>query len=166
MRRPRAFTLVELTVVLLTMALFAAMVLPAVSHAARGTGLSTTRDKLRDLLEFARASAVSRKRPVTVNVAPQRRRVWVTLQTTALPWIDKEQPPTRVLAAMEIPEKLRIEVEYLADDPPAASTDWHRVRFASDGRAPDVRLALVDPSQRRLAVRVTSASGRVRVEEP
>ena len=90
--RANSFTLIELMLVLVIMAIFAGMIMPAMFRALKGASLRTTGNKLCELLDFAYASAVSHRRPVLVNIDPERRRCWVSLRSISLPWLAEEKP--------------------------------------------------------------------------
>jgi len=172
-RHHPGFTLIELIVALVIMAVFAGMVMPAVSRAFRGAGLKTTGDKLCELLAFAHAAAVSRKRPVVVNIDPDRRLCWVTLQTVSLPWLDDGEDAAReerTLARMEWPATIRV----ILSRPAEAETDssrirraenWETIAFRSDGRAADVLIELSDDEDKYLEIEITGVTGRARKKD-
>jgi len=141
---------------------------PAVSRAARGSGARATGEKLRDVLQFAYASAVARKRPVVVHLSSERRRCRVTLRRVSLPWLetDEKQPETRTLATMVIPERVRLDVSRLDEEPleQASETAWEQIVFRSNGRAADMRIVLEDDDE-RFEIEIVAATGQVRVGE-
>jgi uncharacterized protein (TIGR02596 family) len=66
-RRPAAFTLTELLVVITIIVIMASLMGPTLSSALRGTSLSQAADKVISTLNFARQSAVSRGQTVEVR---------------------------------------------------------------------------------------------------
>lgn len=166
MRHARAFTLVELIIVLLIMAAFAGMVMPAMTRALRGARAETTGNNLREMLDFAHTSAVSQRRSVVVNIAPARRKCWITLRRASLPWLpESEADETRTLAAMALPEGTRITLSRgeQADVRRVTQAAWETVTFHSDGRTEDVVIELDDASGRRVEIEIVGATGRASV---
>lgn len=150
------------------MAIFAGMIMPAMSRALRGTSLRTTGEKLREIFDFAYASALSRRRPVVVNMDAARQRCWVSSRTVSLPWMEEEnEPKTRTLASMELPGKIEFTIsrlgERVLDRTP--SERWETITFSSDGRTEDVAIELSDADGERFEIEIVGATGQVRVRE-
>jgi Tfp pilus assembly protein FimT len=167
-QRLAAFTLIELMLVLVIMATFAGMIMPAMSRALRETSLQTTGERFCEVLNFAYLSAVSRKRTVVVNFDAARGLCWVSLQTLSLPWLPEEdQTKTRTLASMELPERTEIIINRLGETAPqrVAAEEWETVTFRSDGRTDDLLIELIDESGESLEVEVIGATGEVRIRE-
>ncbi len=166
-RAAHGFTLIELMVVLVIMATLSAAILPSIASALRRTGLRATRDKLCDLLNFAYMSAVSRGRPVEVNLDPSRRACWVSVRTVSLPWLDEEERETeiRTLATMELPEGTEIVVRRLEESRfgTAASKVWETIAFRSEGGTEDVFIELTNPQGERFEIEIIGATGKVRI---
>jgi len=165
-RQVNGFTLIELMLVLVIMATFAGMIMPAMSRALRGTSLRTTGNKLCEILNFAYASAVSRKRPVVVNIALERRRCWVSLQTASLPWLPEQgEPKIRTLASMDLPEGTELIINRVGETGPgrAAAREWETIVFRSDGRTDDLLIELIDEAGDRFEIEIVGATGQVRI---
>jgi len=92
----RAFTLVELLVVISIMVVLGAAVGPGISGALEGVNLTGGAGKVVDELEFARQTALSRNSPVEVRIYQEDgtiRRVASLLQNTSgIEWLSPGRP--------------------------------------------------------------------------
>ncbi len=167
-RQADGFTLLELMVVLAIMVTLAGMVVPSVATALRSTGLKTTAHKLHELLNFARMSAVSRRRPVVVCLDSERRQCWVSLSTVTLPWLDEpEEPKTRTLASMTLPEGTEMVLlrggEMALDVSSLQAGEL--ITFRSDGVSEDVLIELTDQRDDYFEIEIVGATGQVLLRE-
>ena len=162
------FTLIELMVVLVIMALLATSIAPSVASGLQRNGLKTTRDKLCELLDFAYMSAVTRRRPVVVNLDARRKLCWVSVSAVSLPWLeDRPGPKTHVLATMTLPEAVQVTVIHGEESRLGvmATQVWETVTFRSDGRTEDAVIELTDVQGERLAIKVVGVTGEVHTGE-
>jgi len=160
----RGFTLIEMMVVVVVMAILSSAVLPSIVSAVRRTGAKAVARKSFDLLNFACASAVARRRPVTVNFDTERRVCWVSIQVTSLPWLSEDAlPEARTLTSIELPEG--VDVYFYRDtewpDSRRSEQRWETVRFEPDGTGEDIIIELVDRSGDSYTVEVAALSGEV-----
>ncbi len=162
------FTLIELMVVLVILALFSSAIAPSVVSAVRKSGLSAEAQKLADTLDFACVSAITRHRAVIVNIDPARKRCWITAPKATLPWLEEdEESKTQVLAAMAFGERSDIAVvlgEEGAYDV-SSSGPWTTLTFNSDGSTNDAVINLSDLDGQRCVVEVFGATGEVHLRE-
>ncbi len=168
-RRPGAgFTLIELMVVLVIMAMLSTLIVPSIQSALRKGGLSATGNKLCELLNFSYMTAVTRHRSVVLNLDPARRRCWVSVCTASLPWLDEQQEPEpRVLEAMELPEGTEFTVvrgEGSAFTATSAQS-WETITFRSDGTTEDARIELTNHQGEHFQIEIFGLSGEVRATE-
>lgn len=167
-RRRGGFTLLELMVVLIIITLLSTMVVPSAVSALRRNTVRTEGEKLTELLRFASVSAISRHKPVQVNIDSRRRLCWVSLSDAALPWMEERQEArTQTLATLPLREDLQVTVTFVEGNPPAGepSEGWQVITFRSDGRADNAVLALTNPGGDIYEVEVFGASGEVIVHE-
>lgn len=160
------FTLIELVLVLVIMAILVGLIMPAMSRTSRSASLETTGEKLCELLGFAYAAAVSRKRPVVVNIVPGR--CWVTMRSTALPWLSrKDETETRTLTVMKVPKSIQLTITRMCEGFPStvASEEWETIVFRSDGRTKDAIIEMIDEKGNRLEVETVGATGQARITE-
>ena len=171
MLQQKAFTLIELMLVLLIMAVFAGAIMPSMSRAFRGAGLKATGEKLCETLQFAYASAVSRKRPVMVNMDLDRRRCWVTLHAVSLPWLDGAEDAAeddKTLINMEWPEKIRVTINQTGETqfPSSEQTaSWEVITFHSDGRSSDILIELANEEDEPFEIEILGTTGQVRMRK-
>ena len=163
------FTLIELMVVLVIISMLSVSIVPSVTSAMRGTRLSTTGNKLCDLLNFSYLSAVTRRQSVVVNLDTPRRLCWVSVNRARLPWLPEEGsvPATRMLASMELPVGTRIMVTRGEEFRPefTASQVWETITFRGDGTADHVLVELTNERGERFAIEVMGTTGEVQVRE-
>lgn len=165
--RRRAFTLVELMVVLVVMAIIAGAVAPAIVSAARRMGLKRATTQVMDLLDFACAAAIARRQPVTVNFNLDRNTCWASVWPMSLPWLEEaESVETLTLAALQLPEGISVSFYRESETGGMASQEsWERIRFEPDGTAQDVLIELTDQSERVRTIEVIAATGELLLTE-
>ena len=166
--RTSGFTLVELTVVLVLITLFSALVVPSVVSATRQRTVGTQGENLTELLRFAYLSAITRHSPVQVRVDENRGLCLVTASHTALPWLDEQQrASTELLATLKMPDNIRLEMAQTEEDRQTAtgSREGQTVTFTSDGRADSVVMTLTSTEGDRCAVEVVGVTGEVLVRK-
>lgn len=168
-RSSGGFTLIELMLVLLVMGTFATMVVPSVATSLRSNSVEATTSKVHELLNFACLSAISRHKPVVLNIDSERRRCWVTVRATSLPWIEyeEEKPESRTLAVMEVPEGTSIVITR-AESPSfaaASSGTWETIVFQSDGSAEDAIIELTDQRGEPREIQVIGSTGEAIIQK-
>jgi len=172
----RAFTLIELVVVLLIISTFTVMVVPSIAQAMRGKDIDATTAKLCETLQFAYASAVARRQPVAVRLDPDARTCRVMLRTLALPWLETPpvRPGARTLAAMSWPEEMQLTFSEGTGAAPIARPSSAAARsavgpqtimFRSNGRTEDVVIEVADREDHRRYVEIVGLTGEVRTQE-
>jgi type II secretion system protein H len=170
------FTLVELVVVLLIIATFTTMVVPSIAQAMSAKDIDATAAKLCETLQFAYASAVARRQPVTVRLDTDARRCRVMLRTLALPWLEPapDRPNARMLAAMSWPEEMQLTLSEGTGVAPSAqsssaarraATGPQTITFRSNGRTEDVVIEVADRENQHRYVEIVGLTGEVRVKE-
>ncbi|MBN2308079.1 MAG: prepilin-type N-terminal cleavage/methylation domain-containing protein [Candidatus Hydrogenedentes bacterium] len=164
------FTLLELMVVLMLIAMLSTFIVPSITSSAREKGLDAVSGRLRELADFSYMTAVTRQRPTVLNVDPRRGRCWVTTAAVSLPWLEtpqEERPPSRVLASMAVPEGIRIDVQYgeRASFERTSSREWDTITFRSDGQADDVAILLENEAGQRVEIAIQGVTGETRLEE-
>ncbi len=167
--RRSGFTLIELMVVVVVMAILAGAVAPSIVSATRRTGLDATARRLADLLDFASAAAVARRQPVTVNLDAERHVCWAVTWAPTLPWLaESETPEERTLVQLELPERISVTLvrDSGQEQPPQLGSAWETIRFAPDGTAEDVAAELRDDRENVRTIQVVFATGEVRMVQP
>ena len=162
----RAFTLIELMVVVVIMAVLSGALVPAVVSARQRSGLRSAATRVADVLNFAYASAVARRHNVTVNLDIQGGKCWVTVERPALPWIEAAyEAESRTIASIALPKDIELAV-YRGEsrsETGEAGGNWETVRFASDGTSEDLEIELAAEDGRVLTVKLFGATGLARV---
>lgn len=162
------FTLIELMVVLVVVAILSTAIVPSMVGAIRQTGCSATASRIFDMLNFAHTAAVSRRRPVVVNFDP--RVVWVSQHNTRLPWRLKEAqevPERQTLISAELPEDVEIRLLRESETVARASVLGHSeaIRFQPDGTAENVLIEISDRTGNYYSVRIYGTSGEIELKE-
>ena len=99
---PRAFTLVELVLVMVVIAVIAAMVVPSLSGSARGRRIGDTANQIVSLARLARTQAVTDGKTYRLNIDPNGGSYWLTV---------RDADAFQVLGnwSYTVPEGLRVE---------------------------------------------------------
>lgn len=143
----RAYTLIEVVVVLAVLAVAAAVVAPTVGRAADGVKARAEVAAVAAFLRSAREQAVSRRQPYEVVLEPEARAL--LLRPAG------RDGDGRVQARRHLSPLLHVEAE-----PPAAS----RVVFWPQGMATGARFRVEAPGPRVYLIAVDALTGRVRTE--
>ncbi len=163
-----AFTLIELMVVIVLMAILSGALVPSIVSAARRTGAKAAATKVVDLLDFAYATAIARRQPVVVNLDSERRLCWVSVQSISLPWLsDINEVQPRTLASVALPDGIEVSFFRVSEVAPVKGSEmrWETIRFEPDGTAEDVLIELTDRNQGCWTLEVVAATGEVRMKE-
>lgn len=163
-----AFTLIELMVVLVVMAILAGAIAPSLVSAIRRTGAKSASTQIMDLLDFACVAAIARRQPVTVNFDLERNVCWASVRSLSLPWLtDQEGWETRTLASLQLPEDLAVSFYRgsVADLQSPSEQTWETVRFEPDGTAEDIVIELTDRNDTVRMIEVVFATGEVILTE-
>ena len=166
--KSRGFTLIELMVVVIVMAVLSGAIVPSIVSAMRRAGAKTAATKTFDLLNFACAAAIARGQPVVVNFDVSRGVCWASVQVLSLPWLEEdEEPRSRTLVSVELPEDVEISVYKDTESPhgPRSDDPWETIRFEPDGMAEDVVIELSDRRGDIYVLEVVGATGEVRYAE-
>ena len=163
------FTLIELMIVFLIIALFSSMVVPSVATALQRQGIQTTGQQLCETLNFAYLSAITRHRPAVVNLDTRRGLCWVSMTAPSFPWRETEEQPTaQMLSHMTLPEEMEVRVtrEDSEGEPSLTPTqDWETITFGSDGMTQDTLIELTNPQGKGYVIEIQGATGEVRGKE-
>ena len=166
----KAFTLIEIIVVLFFMIAAAAMFIPRFSSFQQAGQARDTARNIAALIREARELAIEHQRPITLTTNAVAHSVELHYDDTLLPQPDSESgyalavggstsgsPPRPPLFYPE-----RILVEMQQDQSAAFSSDG--LTFTPDGRAPDADLLVVYGQERALRVSVRRQATRVRID--
>lgn len=164
------FTLIELMVVLMVMAVLSAAIVPSLVAAIRRAGAQSAASRVRDVLEFGSTAAIARRQPVTVQFDTDRRACWVSVRRTRLPWRetgDEEAGEGQTLISVQLPES--IEMTLLREMPlqgsERQSLEQEAIRFWPDGTAETAVIEIADPDGDRYLVGVRGETGQVKLAE-
>jgi len=160
------FTLVELLVVMIVMAVLSGAILPSVVNAVQRTGLRSASARVLDLLGFAHAAAIGRRMPVTVLIDTQQRACRVRARRPTLPWMtDAEQAGTELtLVALQLPEGISVSVLKDASGAVGELSD-DAITFAPDGTAEDAVIELSDDDGNVRTIQLLAATGAATLVE-
>lgn len=167
-RRRRAFTLVELMVVAIVMAVLAAAVAPAMISAVRRTGASTAAVRIADLLDFAHTAAVTRGQAVLVSFDLQQHVCRATATVARLPWLSEGTgAESLTLVSVAIPDEVGVSLEQSAGQPgrERAGQAWELIRFEADGAVEAVTIELTDGHGEVRTVQIVPGTGQVVVSQ-
>ncbi len=154
-RRERAFTLLELLIVLLLVGLASALVVPRMVASLPGVQLKSAARAVAASLRYARSQAVFETVPYAAAVDGSRGLLVVE------PAESREAPERR--RVYELPEGIEAEVvDAAAGEEPGTA----RLLFFPRGDSSGGRVVLRDPRRREYAITVDPITGTVEVERP
>ena len=154
--RERAFTLLELLIVLLLVGLASALVVPRMVASLPGVQLKSAARAVAASLRYARSQAVFETVPYAASLDGRRGLLVVE------PAEEPEAPERR--RVYELPEG--IEARVLDGEAAGEDTEDRRVLFFPRGDSSGGRVVLRDPRQREYAITVDPITGTVEVERP
>ena len=170
----RGFTLIEIMVVVLVIAVLSAMALPSLSGSFSRAALQSATDDVTQTLRYARRAAVLRGQTLRVVITPEdpehegRTSFYLEVETTDL---DASEAFSRneggAVKPGVLPPEMRVAVERVETDPLAPAVGdtgglegRYPLRFFADGSADAAMIHLTDGLAERLIV-VDGVSGRV-----
>jgi len=149
----RAFTLVELILVLGIIALVAAMVAPSLRGFAAGRRTKDSATLIVGLAQYARTAAMSEGRVYRLNFDPSARQVWLTAQSGAV-----FAPPTN-----EYGQRFSLAQGVQMDLDVAQQQDGRYVQFQPSGRTDTAHVHLTGQFGDKVEVACASATEMFRV---
>ena len=154
---PGGFTLLELILVLVLISVALAMVSPSLRgfFASRQTADAAMR--VVSLSQWARSEAVSQGRPCRLNVDPQRRACWVTVQRAGA-FVPADGDAGR---AIPLPQGAEVRLRATGGDPPPAY-----VRFDPSGRSDTAAIEITGRGGEVFLVANASPTEPFRVSSP
>lgn len=167
----RAFTLIELLLVLVITGILAGLAVPALMRTLRGERLRAAARAVAASHRLARATAALRAEPVELRLDPQQRRVEVTRRTAAPPTAGEEDAqddaPAVVAVGLEARRewsddvrlvRVNIAEQTLEGDAPAV------IPYRPGGDSPAFTAVLEDDRGDRAIVRVDPITGKAQVQ--
>jgi len=156
------FTLIELMVVLVLLALLTGMIAPAAVSALRRSGITAQAEDLAEMLRFAQRYAVTSRQPVQVNLDRNRGICWATSIQTSLPWVEGADERRReTLATFKLSRDIALSVESTE----TGANAWDTITFKSNGQTDDALLRLSDGRSEPVELLVVGTEGSVRYRE-
>lgn len=138
------FTMIELMVTLVIMALVAGLIMPSAVSAMRRNNVQSHGEKVLELLQFAQRYAVTSHHPVQVNIDSGKNTCWASVMQTKLPWLEQVQESnTRQLKMLVVPPEYQLSMQS-QDSQSTSSAAWDTITFKSDGRSDDTIIRLSD----------------------
>jgi prepilin-type N-terminal cleavage/methylation domain-containing protein len=141
---PNGFTLVELVVVMVILAVMGALAVPAFRNSVQEDDLTIATERIQTLFKLARDSAVHSGVPITVWIDSVSSNVWLVRAESAVTGVQdsltKSEPRAERGESLELPESVTIEL----------SKARARFRFAASGAAFADSLVLRTSGETRL----------------
>lgn len=166
-RKPRAFTLIEIMVVVAIIAVLSAMVVPSLMGSYDKSTLQSESQRLFDTARYVQRMAVVKQRTIRLVLVPEdpehdgRSSFHLELATTDL---DEPETYSRVnggaVKPVVLPEKVRLVDVQLNAGEFESATDEIALRFFPDGSS-DGAVILIGDDQRVRSVIVEPTTGRV-----
>ena len=155
-RPVRAFTLLELILVMGILAIVVAMVAPSLSAFATGRRTNYAASRIVSLAEYARTQAINEGRVYRLNFDPGTRACWVTVQNGPVFQETSSDLGGRAEAAEGIVIRTDIQPQQ----------DGMYVAFRSDGRTDPAKIYISDQQGRQIEIACLSCTERFRILRP
>ena len=153
------FTMIELVVSLVIMALMAGIIMPSVVSAMRRNDVESHGEKLMELLQFAQRYAVTSHHPVQVNIDREKNVCWASVLHTNLPWLEQTQESkTQKLETIVLPPEYQLSMKHQESESTTGSA-WKTITFKSDGRSDDSLIRLSDERGVSFEIMVFGSNG-------
>ena len=170
----RAFTLVELMVVIIVLAVIAGAVVPNLSAPLETTRLDAAARRVADLMDYCYANAAATGRVHGLIYLPGARRFEIVAEEPIDPQSpSSDQPPELVPAILPgllndpLPEGVLIEsAGVYEDDLDVVNEERLRLLFFPDGTTEFATLSLVNDAGDRREVRLGGVSGTITIVTP
>jgi len=153
------FTLLELIVVLVLLSTVLAIAAPSLRGFARGRQTSDTAARILALTRLARSRSASWGCPMRLNLDPDQREYWLTMQTGGV-WVELEGDLGR-RHELPVGVTMQLDLPWLDDRP-----DESYVQFHPDGRCDEATIQLTGGQGEVYQVTCPSPSERFRIIQP
>jgi len=142
----RAFTLLEILIVLAIIAILVGMVAPNLRAFARGRTISDEARQIVAMARYAEAQSIADAAPYRLNIDSDG--VWLTTQAAGT-WAP---PPNDFSAKMDLQQGITIDCDI------AKQPDGQYITFSPTGRTQPSTITLADPSGQRVVIQCQSAT--------
>lgn len=166
-RRGRAFTLVEILVVLVVAAILVGAVATEFSGTYTAMQISSAAGRLGDMMAFCYSAAATQQTDYRLNVDPENGRVWITREVVLEETGEREYEavPVPGMGTYLVPESVTFDTEDMADLLSLGEEGEYYIQFRRDGTADFTRLRLFSLRAEPMDVTLNGLTGRVIIRE-
>ena len=177
----KGFTLIEVILVAVVIAILAGISLPNVAQSLRGAKLKTTANTIERMARYARGMAIIHDQTMTILIDPASKRIYAGELKTESDQADgqldqavltrlgytEENPPNKERINIRMQRALEPDIEIDAFTLEASSQPWDRdtvcvIEFYPSGQCEAFTLELIDAKARKLHVSSDPITGKVR----
>ena len=164
--RRRAFTLVEIMVVVAVIAILVGAIVPEFSGTFAGIQISAAAGRLGDMMAFCYSAAAAQQTDYRLNIEPETGHAWVTrdveLETGEH---DYQVVATPGMQSYLLPETIGFETEDLDLYLNTGEEGMYYIQFRRDGTADFCLLRLVSLRTAPMEISLNGLTGRVTIRE-
>ena len=164
--RRRAFTLLEMMVVIAVIAILVGAIMPEFSGTFAGMQLSSATGRLGDMMAFCYSAAVARQTGYRLNLEAETGRVWVTREVVLETGEhDYEIIQTPGMQSYLLPETVFFEPEEIEQYLNVDDEGFYYIQFRRDGTADFCLVRLVSLRAGVMEINLNGLTGRVVIRE-
>jgi prepilin-type N-terminal cleavage/methylation domain-containing protein len=163
-QRARAFTLIELMVVIAIISILVGALMPEFSGTFATMQISAATGEVGDMMAYCYSAASSQQTDYRLNLDPELGRVWLTRFVESETGEFTYQPiQTPGLQAFALPEGLRFDAEAMAEALNAGDEGSFYIQFRRDGTADFCRVRVVSLKAGAMEISLNGLTGRVTI---
>ncbi|MCX8036846.1 MAG: prepilin-type N-terminal cleavage/methylation domain-containing protein [Candidatus Sumerlaeia bacterium] len=164
--RQRAFTLLELMVVLIVISILVGAVLPEFAGSFTRMQISAAAGQLGDMIAFCFSGAIAQQKDFRLNIEPEAKRAYITyeveLETGELQYQLFPAPGMNIYV---LPETVFFDTTDMAEALNPGEQGSYYIQFRRDGTADFCRIRLISQRRDTMEINLNGLTGRVMITE-
>ena len=150
--QPRAFTLIELILVMMIITIVVGAVVPSLRGFTMGRSAKNTATRILAMTHYARTQAISEGRTYRLNYSDRDRAFW-------LDYTDGGTMNTDIAERLDVDERLTVSTK----DMQTGSTGDQYIEFRPGGRTDPASIVITDQSNAQIEIAASSATEMFRI---
>lgn len=165
-KRDRAFTLIEVMVVVVIITILVGALVPEFSGTFVTIQMRARSGEVGDMMAYCYSSACAQQTDYRLNFDPEWNRVWVTREVESETGERSYQPVQPIgTHSLTLPEIVRFDVEEMELGLNAGEEGCYYIQFRRDGTADFCRMKLIAHRGDAIEIALNGLTGRVTIRE-